>query len=134
MYTLHFQDSQVARVSAEGADLHIALSSAAVSVAGDAAQSSTGYLAPVRLVLQQASWQGELRHSIGRLSGGELILHTRGIAQRLRMLSLPCELGDGVNAVELRLDFANGTVLQVKATILRCGLNRDAQFTESYAC
>lgn len=130
MYTLHFQDSQVARVSVEGGDLHIALSAAAVSGTGNAGNSTSGYLAPVRIVLQQANWQGELGYSLGRLSDGELSAQGAGVVLRQRKLALPCSLDE----VQLWLAFANGTVLQISADALHCSITGHERYTESYAC
>jgi hypothetical protein len=127
MYTLHFQDSQVARVTQEGADLHIVFSSAAASRAGESVAS--GYLSPVLCVLKQATWQGDLAHSLGGLSDGEW--QAGSVEQRQRLLLLPCELE---GSVRLRLGFANGTVLHITAESLRIALDGNEQHTESYAC
>jgi hypothetical protein len=127
MYTLHFQDSQVARVTQEGADLQVVFSSAAVSRAGESVAS--GYLAPVLCVLKQAKWQGHLASGMGRLSAGEW--QVAGVEQRQRLLPLPCELE---RFVRLRLHFANGTTLQISADTLSCVLSGRERHTDSYAC
>lgn len=128
---LEFQDSQVSRMQAIGADLHVLLSAAHVSCrAGHLAaapEETEGYLSPLVLVFRQARWQGELALALGRLAEGEVWMG----GQRLCRLPLPWVSAAPVRA---RLALANGVVLEIEADALVCPLSGDETFTASLAC
>ena len=132
MYTLYFRDSQVASVRKDGEDLRIFLSSAAVACGKPTGQGGVdGYLAPVELCMKQVTLSGEYELCTGRLSAGELRLRgTQGVTI-LRSLALPFAC---MGPVSLRLEFAQGSVLELSGASLKIALTGGERYTESYAC
>ena len=105
--------SQVARIT---------LSAAAVKRAG-----MPGFLKPVELVLVQARLTGPVSSCMGSISEGSCRVGS-GMS---RQLALPW-VSDG--AVQLTLQFHNGSTLLIEAASAHCVPGPDTRFVESYAC
>ncbi len=131
-YTLLWDGSEVAWVRAEGADVLIKLSAAAVSKqegpSSDAiAQRETGFLRPVALRLVGASGLTHASDWFGALSDGCVV--TNG--QAMRALPLPCRLSGGLS---LQLHFKARDTLTLQAEALHGEVDADSVYAESYAC
>lgn len=105
--------SQVARIT---------LSAAAVKRAG-----TPGFLKPIELVFVQASLTGPVQTCMGSISEGAC----RVGSSLSRQLTLPW-VSEG--AVQLTLQFHNGSTLLIEAASAHCVPGPDTCFVESYAC
>ncbi len=100
----------------------ITLSAAAVKRAG-----MPGFLKPIELVFVQASLTGPVPTCMGSISEGAC----RVGSSMSRQLPLPW-VSDG--AVQLTLQFHNGSTLLIEAASAHCVPGPDTRFVESYAC
>jgi len=107
------EESQTARIK---------LSAAAVERAG-----VPGFLKPIELVFVQARLTGPVSTCMGSISEGSC----RVGSGMYRQLALPW-VSDG--AVQLNLQFRNGSTLLIEAASAHCVPGPDTRFIESYAC
>lgn len=118
-----FHDSEVRGCTPQGTALAIVFSAAAVQLP----DARSGYAQPLRMVLEDAAWQGPLGECVGRLWEGRLW----DAQTRHAELALPYV---SAGPVRLELRFANGVQLEVHASACNCRLDDGAQFVESFAC
>src|SRR4051794_18873937 len=112
---LEFHDSEVESALPVNDQLVVAFSAAYIhrSAGVPGVDSGEGYVAPLSLIFERASWLGDLQSCQGNLSDGEVRVDGR----RFRMLPLPF-LGEG--SVTAKLHFQNGSSLEIGAALVRC--------------
>lgn len=127
--TLLWHDSEVARITARGADLVLRFSAAHVSGwhTPDAPHALTGYLAPVELVMRRARWTGDLTQAWGRISQGRIV------HEQTQRSEMPLA-GPSLEAGRLELALANGAEFAAQALAFELVVDPQARFTESSAC
>lgn len=122
---LFWHNSEVLHVTPpgeEGQAARIVLSAASVERSG-----APGFLKPLELVFVQANLTGPVSTCIGSISEGSCRVGS-GMS---RQLPLPW-VSDG--AVQLSLQFHNGSTLHIEAASAHCVPSPEARFIESYAC
>jgi hypothetical protein len=126
---LEFHDSEVSTVQSKDRDLSILFSAAYVhrSEGEQGVDAGSGYAQALEILLQRASWSGELGACLGRLSNGYL---SSG-GQRLSLVPLPYEF-DGPISVELV--FQNGESLTATAERVVIRFLGEPRFVESFKC
>ncbi len=131
-HDLHFEDSEVARVSVDGARVTIAWAAAQVYHAGPdtGGGDRRGYVRTLVTELHGARIEsGDPADAIGRVWDGRLTELRSGTASR--HLAVPCEM---TGPLRLALDFGNRSTLVVDAESARFHFEGDPAFTESLAC
>ncbi len=123
-FGLHFDDSEVAAVRAEGGRLRLRFSAASVE---DMRDGSAGFLPGLELVFDQAAWEGEPAACFGRLVAGRL--GEGGVARRV--LPLPYR---SLQPVTAEFEFRHGERLVVRAASAHAEPGDEAQVRTSYAC
>lgn len=124
--SLQFHDSEVRDVQATGEGLIVAFSAAAVR-SSDRRNGADGYVMNLEMLLTRATWSGAPADGVGRLSTGVLSIDDVPISP----LPLPFAR-DG--QVEVRLNFANGTLLSIAAAAVALRFSGEPRWVESYAC
>lgn len=125
---------QIVDLTAVDGTVRIVLSAACVQrqLPGDEAGAVWGFVKPLEVILRQARLGGPLIDCLGSLSHGELRTGGHGAEARgLGSLPLPWQTS---GAVQLALEFRNGSTLTVWAEGASCEAGLDACFIESYAC
>jgi hypothetical protein len=123
-FSVEFQDSEVSSVSADGNTLLVRFSAAA---AVEEQSGTVGHLKSVELLLQQATWHGNLSLCFGRLAAAKLVTESSASGQ----VPIPYHSSSPV-AIELQFRNGEALVAQAQATTVR--INGPASFFESYAC
>lgn len=126
---LEFHDSQVAYVESRGEDLIIHLAAGYVHRPDGrpGVDAGAGYLAPISIRFANAKFMGDLGLCIGLIWEGWICV---GEAKMV-LFPLPYQ---AVGEISARLQFANGTGLEVTASAIECKLSGDEKFVESYGC
>ena len=126
---LEFHDSEVRSVESHGDSLIVMFSAAYVhrSVGRPGIDSGSGYVQSVEMQFSDATWDGPLTECVGSLSNGRVI--SSGVA--LSMIELPFASTGPVSA---ELQFANGSLLSVKAQKLVCQFAGEPNFVEAFRC
>lgn len=125
-FSVEFEDSEVGLVAVDGDSLLVRFSAAAAT--GVEAQSRTaGHLRSVELLLQHATWHGDLGLCFGRLAGGRLV---NGGAV-LGPIPVPYQSN---TPFALELQFRNGEVLAAEGQAFALRFNGPVSFFESHAC
>ena len=127
---LEFHDSEVSTVQPNGEDLSISFSAAYVhrSEGAPGVDAGSGYVQALEMLLHRATWSGELRACLGRLSGGYLCSG----GQRLPLVPLPYESAGGPIRVEFV--FQNGESLTATAERIVVRFTGEPRFVESFKC
>lgn len=127
--SLEFHDSEVRSVELREGSLIVMFSAAYVhrSTGRPGVDSGSGYVQSVEMEFLGAAWEGSIAECVGRLSSGKVI--SGGIARSL--IELPFASGGPVSA---ELQFANGSLLSVKAQKLVCRVAGEANFVEVFRC
>lgn len=123
-YTLVWDGSEVAAIQADGSDVLIRLSAAAVQVQ---ASQEMGYLRPLVLRISNAAEPSHASDCFGALSDGCVTTAD----QTLRALPLPCHV---TGAVSVHLQFKARDALVLQGTALQCTPDEGCVYAESYAC
>jgi hypothetical protein len=126
---LEFHDSEVSAVQPQGEDLSISFSAAYVhrSEGAPGVDAGSGYAQALEILLQRATWSGELRACLGRLSGG----HLCSDGQRLPLVPLPYE---SAGPISVELVFQNGDSLTATAERAVIRFTGEPRFVESFKC
>jgi hypothetical protein len=120
---LEFHDSEVHHVAAGPSVLQVRFSAAAVR----APDGRHGWLSGVVLSLAEPRLAGDTALAIGRLVGATVRQDGRLVAA----FPLPAAW---TGALELTLQFANGTLLSAQGSTLTLAAGIDAAFTEDLSC
>ncbi|MEX8492616.1 hypothetical protein [Sphaerotilus sp.] len=127
-YFLHWSDSELAGATQDTpATLRLRFAAAACRRVDD---GLAGYLRPLELVFEGATWHGD-GPVLGGVAHGSLLLDGVPLGQAAQVLPLPL---DRRGAVVCRLQLISGTVLHIDAARVVAQIRREAEFRESYAC
>lgn len=126
---LEFHDSEVSTIQPKDGDLSILFSAAYVhrSEGAPGVDAGSGYTQALEIVLQRASWSGDLSACLGRLSGGCLCSG----GQRLPLVPLPFQSD---SPVSIELVFQNGESLASTAESVVVRFKGEPRFVESFKC
>jgi len=126
---LEFHDSEVLAVEPRQGSLIVMFSAAYVhrSTGRPGIDSGSGYVQSVEMQFLDATWEGSVTECVGRLSSGSVI--SNGLV--LSLIELPFASNGPVSA---ELQFANGSLLSVKARELICRFAGEPNFVEVFRC
>lgn len=127
-YFLHWPDSELAGLAETmPGTLCLRLSAAACRRTDDGQE---GYLRPLELLFEGATWRGD-GPALGGVAHGTLLLDGQPLGPAAHVLPLPLDRR-GLVVCHVRL--ISGTVLQIEAARVVVQIADAARFRESHAC
>ena len=122
-FALEFHDSEIRDVATNAGGVSVRFAAACVRDP----LGNRGWLTGVTLDFADATLAGDAAHAFGRLGEGRLRQDGQDVIRPVLADTL-------AGALELTLQFTNGTLLTVHGRSLASSLSDDSRFTEDLSC